>query len=357
MKNLSSLRHALITILILLATTAISFAQEVATVPLYRVFAHTTGIHFYTTDVNRKLEAVGAGWSSEGTAAFILTQQAPGTVPLYVLQTRVRFGDFKTPGEAVFGYVVDPQERDNLLNTPGMSSMLCGAETAPGSGKAWWYDATGVAGYIAATQLPGTVPLYRLYHPPDFGPEETYRMSAITIANTTQFRRCRFGSFDNLYTTSEKEKASAITKHGYKFVSIIGYVWPTASTVSMQPPAPAKHTPIITTANEKPFNVDTFLLKAGCLRTGVGQYGCANLGAFNACKIYMKDGLTKGCTYTADAAAKAAQKEMDDKLFSLGCTHLLGRSDEFLCKTPNSFNACEEYRKGGKAKRCLMAKQ
>lgn len=55
------------------------------TVPLYRLYAPSTGIHFYTIDVNRKQEAMGSGWNSEGIAAHILDQQVPGTVPLYVL--------------------------------------------------------------------------------------------------------------------------------------------------------------------------------------------------------------------------------------------------------------------------------
>ena len=52
-------------------------ADGVPTVPLYELFAPATGIHFYTTDVNRKLEAKGSGgWESKGIAAHILNQQA-----------------------------------------------------------------------------------------------------------------------------------------------------------------------------------------------------------------------------------------------------------------------------------------
>ena len=284
-----------------------------------------------------------------------MNQQAAGTVPLYVLTIKLNFLSQDGIGD-VFLFTTHDDERTNLINSPYVDHMLGGYLGAPG-GK-WLPDAgTGLAGYIAATQLPGTVPLYRLYHPPIFGPVESHgdALDKVVTPSLYNYRWCLFNSYDTLLTASEKEKASALKFHGYQFVETLGYVWPSAMAVSMQPPPPPKKTTPIDTSG-KPVNVDTLLLKAGCLRTGVGEYGCANLGAFNACKTYMKDGRAKGCTYTADAAAKAGQKEMDDKLFSLGCTHFLGRSDEFICKTPTSFNACEQYRKGGKAKRCLMAK-
>src|SRR5436190_10335242 len=66
-------------------------AQTVQTAPFNRLFAHTTGIHFWTTDINRKLSAQGAGWSDEGTPFYILNQQAAGTIPLYVLTIQLNF--------------------------------------------------------------------------------------------------------------------------------------------------------------------------------------------------------------------------------------------------------------------------
>ena len=50
----------------------------VPTVPLYELYAPSTGVHFYTVDENRKQEALGSGWNSYGIAAHILNQQAPG---------------------------------------------------------------------------------------------------------------------------------------------------------------------------------------------------------------------------------------------------------------------------------------
>ncbi|HKP46845.1 MAG TPA: hypothetical protein VJT50_09615 [Pyrinomonadaceae bacterium] len=326
--------------------------QEVATVPFYRLFAHTTGIHFYTIDVNRKQEAMGGGWSSEGVAAHILNQQAPGTVPLYVLVTNYRFDKERTHGDAVFGYTTNEQERDTLLNSPYTSAMLGGAVYG---GSKWILDATGIAGYIAATPLPGTVPLYRLYHPPDFGPDETEDHSIIAMANFSHFRRCLFNAYDNLYTTNEKEKASALKLHGYKFVRIEGYVWPQPTTVSMLPPAPPKPAgPKIVPGSNPTANPDTDLLKGGCTRTGVGSYNCPTVSGYEACQAYKKNGKVQACATNADLSKQAA---MDKELFSLGCTRFLGRPDEFICKTQKSFDACEVHRKNASAKRCAMAKQ
>lgn len=330
-------------------------AQTVQSVPFYRIFTHATGIHFWTTDINRKLSAQGAGWSDEGTPFYILNQQAAGTVPLYVLTIKLNFLSRNGIGD-VFLFTTREEERTTLLNSPMVDFML-GGYTHDRGGK-WFPDGTGMAGYIAATQLPGTVPLYRLYHPPAFGPEENITASVVlkVAGGGTKHRYCVFSDYDALLTINEQEKANALTQHGYQYVETLGYVWPSAMAVSMQP---AKNTPKLPVSTDKPINVDTVLLKAGCLRVGmnVGQYGCANLGAFNACQSYLNAGLVKGCAYTATPAAKAAQKEMDEKLFSLGCTHFLGRSEEFLCKTPASYNACVYYRDNKKlAKRCEMAK-
>lgn len=356
MKALSPFRYALIAIVMLLITTVISSAQVVQTVPFYRLFAHTTGIHFYTADVNRKLEATAAGWTVEGTAAYILTQQAPGTVPLYVLQTRYRYGNYGS-SDAVFGYVTNLQERDTILNAPDTPLTLCGVSVGYGSpfGHAWLSDGTGIAGYVATDPLPGTVPLYRLYHPPTFGPEESYRISSIQVAPGVPFKRCGGGSWDNFYTTSVAEKEAAILKAGYKFVSIVGYVWPQPAAVSMQPPVPAKHTAQLIPGNQgAPINPDTYLLNHGCTRSGPGSYSCSTVSAYETCNGYKKGGKVKGCTTTADLAAQAA---MDKELFSLGCTRLAGRPDEFICKTPQSFKACGAYHDKRQVKQCVMTKQ
>lgn len=312
----------------------------VPTVPFYRLVAPATGIHFYTTDVNRKLEAIGTGgWKSEGNAVHILSQQAPGTVPLYVLVTRLRFDLLS--GDAVFGYTTDPQERDNLLQSKEMSDLLGGyVGPRPNDGHAWSLDGTGIAGYIASTQLPGTVPLYRLYHPPHFGPEE--KVDPILGLGGFPFRKCLPGSYDNFYTTSEKEKAHALTSSGYKFIRIEGYVWPAATTVG-GPPKVGPGKPV--------GDADTVLLKWGCTRPGAGSYNCPTTAGYEACANYRAKGEVKACSTSAN---QKVQEAMEKMLFNVGCSRFMNRPDQFVCKTQKSFDLCETYRKNGTAKKCLL---
>jgi len=129
--------------LLLFVLALTSSAQTVQSVPFYRIFAHATGIHFWTTDVNRKLSAQGAGWSSEGTPFYILNQQAAGTVPLYVLTIKLNFLSQDGIGD-VFLFTTHDDERTNLINSPYVDHMLGGYLGAPG-GK-WLPDAgTGLA--------------------------------------------------------------------------------------------------------------------------------------------------------------------------------------------------------------------
>lgn len=324
---------------------------NVSTVPLYRLYAPSTGIHFYTTDVNRKLEALGSGWKSEGVAAHVLNEQAPGTVKLYVLVLWLLFND--SAGNPIFAYTAGEQDKNSLLQSPHVPHDW-GGYIANQTNNQWHLDGSGIAGYVASTQLYGTVPLYRLHHLPIMGPKETYgSQAAQALGYGVDYRKCRASSYDNFYTTSEEEKAKAITKFGYKFVGVVGYVWPQPTSVSTDPPKPP--VPKLDTSNSAPRpNADTDLLNRGCTRTGVGSYHCPTVGAYEACEAYKKSGKAQACATTADLSKQAA---MDKELFSLGCTRLLGRPDEFLCKTQKSFDACEGYRKNGRTKRCLMAKQ
>ncbi len=314
----------------------------VPTVPLYRLFAHTTGIHFYTTDVNRKLEAMGAGWTFEGIAAHVLNQQDTGTVPLYVLVIRLRFNN--ESGDAVFGYTTSEEEKDQLLVTSSVSWLLGGYTNTHDRGR-WRLDSSGIAGYIGSAHLYGTVPLYRLYHPPQFGPEENVGSATLNTLGGTEnqyFRKCRFNSYDNLYTTSEEEKADALLHHGYKFVRIEGYVWPQATTVG-GPPKLGPGKPI--------GNADTVLLKWGCTRPGAGSYNCPTTAGYEACENYRAKGEVKACSTSANQKVQAAMEKL---LFNVGCSRFMNRPDQFLCKTQKSFDLCETYRKNGTAKKCLL---
>jgi len=330
--------------------------DTVTTVPLYRLFAHTTGIHFYTIDASRKQQAVAAGWTAEASGIHVLSQQAPGTVPLYVLVTYYCFSLATDKcATSVFGYTTDEQEVKNLLHAQQTPQMLCGAD---GSSH-WKLDGSGIAGYIAKTQLPGTVPLYRLYHQPLFGPEEADGSGSAVVnamggSKTNYSRKCLFNSYDNLYTASPKEKAGAEKVHGYQYLRIEGYVWPQPTTVSMQPAAAPSTVPKIDTGHNAAPNPDTILLNLACVRSAVGEYKCETQRGYETCQLYKQQGSVKACSTTVNPLVQAA---IDKELFSLGCNRLLGRADEFLCKTQKGLDLCETYRKNGKLKKCLMAKQ
>lgn len=294
-----------------------------STVPLYRLYSPSTGIHFYTTDVNRRLEAMGAGWTSEGVAAHVLNQPAPGAVSLYVLVIRLRFvnpSGSEFYGHA-FGYTTSEDKKDELLHSPPRPTLL------GGTNDPWELDSTGVAGYVAQSRMFGTVPLYELNHPAQF-----------QIANNVSERVCRLSSYDNLYTTSEEEKANAITSHGYKFVGIAGYVWPQATSLG---PHIAPGSP--------PPGADTDLLNRGCTRPGAGSYKCPTIGGYEACEKYRINGKVTACSTTANQKVQAAMEKL---LFSVGCKRFLGRPDDFLCKTQKSLDLCQAYCKNGTAKKC-----
>jgi hypothetical protein len=298
---------------------------NVATLPLYRLFAHSTGIHFYTIDETRKVVAMANGWTLEGVAAYVSDQPALGTVPLYVLVVPLSFAD--SAGDPMVGhtftYTTNEQEKNNLLASPPV------ANRAGGTNNRWRLDGNGIAGYVAPTKLSGTVPLYKLYHPERL---EEY--------NSKQ-KNCLFGSYDNLYTTSQKEMSEAISQHGYQFIGIAGYVWPQATSTSSTPPISVGSAPAV--------NPDTDLLKRGCTRPGVGSYKCPTIAGYEACERYRKNGKVTACTTSANEKVQAAMEKL---LFSVGCSRFLGRPDEFLCKTQKGKDLCETYRKNGTANEC-----
>lgn len=333
MKAITSYGFVLIAMLIFLLSIVPCAAQVPA--PIFRLFDHKSGIHFYTADENRKLEAIGAGWTYEGVAAYGLDQQTSDWTPLYVFVLPLRFGekDKQFIGN-VFNYVTSESEKLQLLQSPATPYGEGGVAASH-----WAFDASGITGYVASKPVPGTVPLYKLYHPPVF--TDSFAKGA---------RDCLFNCNDVLLTTSVDEKAAHLAQHGYKFVNIVGYVWPQAPTVAF------KHTPKIPldTAGKKTFNPDTDLLNRGCTRSAVGVYNCSSVAGYEACEIYRKQGKANACSTTANLKVQAAMEKL---LFSLGCSRFLARPDEFICKTQKSYDLCETYVQNGHAKRCLLTKQ
>jgi hypothetical protein len=303
-------------------------AQTFSTVPLYRLYVRKgenprflgiAGFHFYTTDINERNGVIkDKGYGDEGIAGYVLNQQAPGTVPLYRLSKMVNdYGGLPVATKRF--YTTDKAEADNAVKNFG-------------------FKREGIQCYVAARDKPlsGTVPLYRVYHPAS----RNSRTGAIGFSYT--------GDEDHFYTTDPDEKYKAITQLKYADEGIACYVWPEQTDYHTVPRLNA-------TPKTDAGNPDTYLLNRGCTRTGVGAYDCPTVGGYEACEVYRKDGRAKACTTPRKGLLQQAAK--DKELFSLGCTRLLGRPDEYICKTQKSLDACETYRTNGKLKKCVMAKQ
>lgn len=302
---------------------------NVAAVPLTRLYHKTAGIHFYTIDQNRKLDAIANGWTPEGVQAWVFNKQVPGTVPLFSLKITVWGAGFH---EDVFGYTTSVKDRDSLLHSPPLVSGVCGDTDANGNPMSkWTLEGNGIACYIASKQLPGTIPLYALYHPKS--PDKQY---------------CLQSDYDNWYTTSEKEMSNAITNHGYQYVGITGYVWPHPTTIDDQPQQSSIPN---NTGNKPSVTPEVDLLNRGCLRNSPGSYTCPTAASYEACQAYKNRGAAKQCATTADLSAQAA---MEKTLYSVGCSRFLGRADQFMCKTKKSFDSCEGYRAHGVVTKCIM---
>ncbi|MCC5601121.1 hypothetical protein [Nostoc favosum] len=141
---------------------------EVTAYAFYRYYNPSIGDHFYTVNF-AELGNGNGGYISEGIAAYISTQQDPGTIPLY---------------RAYSGSATDH------FYTTNLSELV-----AAGGSSGYVYE--GVAGYIYSMPFTGTTPLYRYYSS---------------------------GGTDHFYTTNFGELGGG--RNGYVFEGIVGYVIP-----------------------------------------------------------------------------------------------------------------------------------
>jgi hypothetical protein len=135
-----------------------------AKVPLYRSSNAAGNLHAYTTNA---AEQSANGFHSEGTTGFILSSQAPGSVPLY----RMTGGN----GDTVL--TIDGNEHTSM--------------------QAHGYRDAGIAGYVSSSQASGTQPLYRLSN----------------AAGDAHF-----------FTTSASERQQFLSQ-GFKDEGTVGYIW------------------------------------------------------------------------------------------------------------------------------------
>jgi len=136
-----------------------------AKAPLYRSSNSTGSLHLYTTNA---AEQNSNGFHAEGTTGYLLTSQAPGTVPLY----RMIGGN----GDTLL--TTDASERARIQSAG--------------------YRDGGQVGYIATSQMSGTQPLHRLVNSDGSG---------------------------HFFTTSANE-IPQFQSQGWKEEGITGYIWP-----------------------------------------------------------------------------------------------------------------------------------
>ena len=99
-----------------------------------------------------------------------------------------------------------------FLNNEGNHFFTASRAEALSAMRSYGYRSEGICCYIAPTQLPGTVPLYRLRRP---GRNSVHR-----------------------YLIDQYEKDRLIAADGYVNEGIAGYVWTTAVTRTVQPGQP-----------------------------------------------------------------------------------------------------------------------
>jgi len=297
--------------------------EMIQTVPLFRLYLMSfdntglnPGFHFYTTDSTERDGLLNHGhYRGEGIAGYVFNQLVPGTVPLY----RLSKTDVFMPGKYGWNatkhfYTTNKAETDKAVNSFG-------------------FKLEGIQCYVAPKDkpVPGTVALYRLYHP-------------LSKSETGYVGINRAGDDDHFYTTNSGEKYKAVYKIQYADEGIACYVWPQPATLG--------DGKIPKLGPGKPVgDADSVLLKWGCTRPGVGAYNCPTIAGYEACENYRSKGEIKACSTSANQKVQAA---MEKELFFVGCSRFLNRPDEFRCKTQKSFDLCETYRKNGTLKKCLQ---
>jgi len=172
---------AVITTLALTAVV-IAAAMPTATVQLHRL-VNDKGEHFYTASTVEKDRVIKVdGYRDEGVVGYIWATQVSGTDALHRLYRGSK-------GIRDHFYTVDIAEKQRVEDRDG-------------------YKEEGITGYISKTQLPGTVPLYRLFSE-------------------------RYG--EHFYTISDKERESAEKNDGFKGESIVGYIVPPPPAEAVKP--------------------------------------------------------------------------------------------------------------------------
>lgn len=195
------------------------------------------------------------------TQTICRAQTTVQTVPLYRLRFIYTATNTGGSNQSEHFYTANKAERDSAINNLKGYTRADKYAWEEYKATSFYFADEGSEGYLSPKEVPGTVPLYRLYKD---GPKHFYTadaaekdkaisqygyklenivgyVSAVQKPGTTplyRLYRAAKGNTrdDHFYTTKEDEKFGAIHKYGYADEGIACYVWTSAVALSTAPP-------------------------------------------------------------------------------------------------------------------------
>ncbi|MCA1636128.1 MAG: hypothetical protein LC785_16160 [Acidobacteria bacterium] len=224
-------------------------AQMFTKQPLYR-YQSRRGQYLYATTAKLPKGLTDGPWESEGIVCYVPEPRPHGTQPVYQLMS-------------------DSNEFGIRYFFTSSSGEAQSAQTAG------WHE-PGVVFHVAATKLPGTVPIYRLYKPPV--PQKKKDKSVWDkigeAISGPEFTQDTAGVLQDayFYTIREDEKATAMAG-GFMYQGVLGYAWESAS------PPPAATAPDLTVIKTTPeeFSVTAVVANKGTRNTSGAGYSVSLL--------------------------------------------------------------------------------
>lgn len=219
--------------------------------PLY-VYVSRRGYRLYKLGPTLPSGLSDGPWKTEGAAGLVAKDPVPGTRPVYQLSkadaSGVRF--------------------DYSANSNYVKKATSGATLGD-----TWTD-SGVAFHVAATQLPGTVPLFRIHKAPGL------------IVTGPDAGKLAPGSDATILTTDAALKDKLVDA-GWKDGHALGYVWTKAPEGSLPD------------VSVRQVNAEEFSVKALIVNEGKANIGAAHLYAHlflmdNNGKVLFSDGKFVG---------------------------------------------------------------
>lgn len=247
-------------------------AEDVATVPLYRLFDAKNGINFYTTSRARRTQAISVGWVPVSVVGHCLPRPVAGAVKLLAVRR-------ERAGVNIFAYSTDLDEVVNLTQNQGWQAENTGIGPVTAEPVCWVAPARVV---VPGNRFPGTVPLHRLHHPA----HPTRLLGGGQVAG--------MADDDSFYTLSEDEMGSAVRDAGYRYVGVAAHLWPSPATVSVEP---SSGPPRIKVPGGGAQAGDPARDLVDCKRFlgRADEYLCTTNAAQERCEAFRKAGRVRTC--------------------------------------------------------------